>query len=164
MSESFVFEWDLSKLADAMHLTEEEVLIYFQDGRRISFVLERRIRDELGWALAPSEGSGYDLVDKDGLKWEVRSVSKNTYFCPSYMVGKGRTFEAGGFIAKLDTLAGYVCSDIKKFPKVPVWIIPVEIIRSLYSEGKLGLSTSISSSAFYSRIVPLLPNPEIIDD
>ena len=164
MSESFVFEWDLTKLADAMHLSQEEVLTYFQDGRRISFVLERRIRDELGWSLAPSEGSGYDLIDLDGQKWEVRSVSANIYFCPSYMVGSGRSFEKTGFLAKLDAIAGYVCSDIKKFPRVPVWVIPVEVIRSLYNESKLGPSSSISSSAFYSRIVPLLPKPEVIND
>jgi hypothetical protein len=147
-----------------MHLSKEEVLTYFQDGRRISFMLERRIRDELGWKLAPSEGSGYDLVDKGGRKWEVRSVSNSIYFCPSYMVGSGRAFEEAGFIAKLDSIAGYVCSDIKKFPRVPVWIIPVECIRSLYQEGRLGSSTSISSANFYSRVVPLLPPPTVVDD
>lgn len=164
MAESFVFEWDLSELAEAMHLTNEEVLTYFQDGRRISFMLERRIRDELGWQLAPSEGSGYDLVDLQGSKWEVRSVSKAIYFCPSYMVGSGRSFQESGFIAKLDAIAGYVCSDIKKFPRVPVWIIPVELIRGLYTSGKLGSNSSISSAAFYSRIVPLLPNPIVVED
>lgn len=164
MSESFVFEWDLETLAEAMHLTQDEVLLYFQDGRRISFMLERRIRDQLGWQLAPSEGSGYDLIDNEGKKWEVRSVSGNIYFCPSYMVGSRRTFEEQGFFQKLDAIAGYVCSDIKKFPRVPVWIIPVEVIRQLYSEGRLGKSTLINSAAFYSRVVPLLPPPEVIDE
>jgi hypothetical protein len=49
-----------------MHLSEREVLTYFQGGRRISFMLERRIRDQLGWTLAPSEGSGFDLIDDAG--------------------------------------------------------------------------------------------------
>jgi len=164
MSESFVFEWDLRELASAMHLHEDEVLAYFQDGRRISFMLERRIRDELGWQLAPSEGSGFDLIDDKGQNWEVRSVSKGIYFCPSYMVGSGRAFEKSGFIAKLDAIAGYVCSDIKKFPRVPVWVIPVEVVRGLYTAGRLGSSSSISSSAFYSRVVPLLPKPTIVED
>ena len=146
-----------------MHLSEDEVLAYFQDGRRISFVLERRIRDELGWTLAPSEGSGYDLVDETGKKWEVRSVSNSIYFCPSYMVGSGRYFVEAGFIAKLDAIAGYVCSDIKKFPRVPVWVIPVTHIRALYFEGKLGRTTSISSAKFYSHVLPLLPPPETVE-
>ena len=146
-----------------MHLSEEEVLTYFQDGRRMSFMLERRIRDELGWSLAPSEGSGYDLVDDTGQKWEVRSVTNSIYFCPSYMVGSGRKFVEAGFIAKLDAIAGYVCSDIKKFPRVPVWVIPVDLIRNLYHAGKLGSSTSIKSANFYSRVVPLLPRPDIVE-
>lgn len=164
MTESFVFEWDLRELSEAMHLSEDEVLTYFQDGRRISFMLERRIRDQLGWRLAPSEGSGYDLVDDEGRKWEVRSVSANVYFCPSYMVGSGRSFNEGGFFEKLDAVAGYVCSDIKKFPRVPVWVIPVEVIRALYGAGQLGSTTSISSAAFYNRVVPKLPPPQIVED
>ena len=164
MSESFVFEWNLAELASAMHLHKDEVLAYFQDGRRISFMLERRIRDELNWHLAPSEGSGFDLVDNEGKNWEVRSVSNGIYFCPSYMVGSGRTFEEKGFFTKLDSIAGYVCSDIKKFPRVPVWIIPVDVIRSLYIDGRLGRSSAISSAAFYARVVPLLPKPEVIED
>ena len=164
MSESFVFEWDLIKLADAMHLSEKEVLAYFQDGRRISFMLERRIRDELGWRLAPSEGSGFDLIDEHDQNWEVRSVSGGIYFCPSYMVGSGRKFAEDGFIAKLDTIAGYVCSDIKKFPRVPVWVIPVDVIRSLYVEGQLGRNSAISSAAFYTRVVPKLPRPKVVED
>lgn len=163
MSESFVFEWDVAELAAAMHLKEDEVLAYFQDGRRISFMLERRIRDELGWRLAPSEGSGFDLIDGDGRNWEVRSVSSGIYFCPSYMVGSGRKFEEVGFFNKLDSIAGYVCSDIKKFPDVPVWVVPVDVIRSLYTEGNLGRSSAISSALFYSRVVPLLPTPKVID-
>lgn len=164
MTESLLFEWDLEQLADAMHLSEDEVLSYFTDGRRISFILERRIRDALGWTLAPSEGSGFDLIDDEGRNWEARSVSKGIYFCPSYMVGSGRKFDEVGFIGKLDTIAGYVCSDIMKFPKVPVWIVPCDLIRELYHSGKLGAGTRISSSSFYTKIVPLLDPPVVISD
>lgn len=164
MPQSLLFEWDLRKLADAMHLDEKEILAYFRDGRRISFILERRIRDELGWKLAPSEGSGFDLIDQQGGQWEARSISKGIYFCPSYMVGSGRAFAEDGFIAKLDSIAGYVCSDIMKFPQVPVYVVPVEIIRALYGDGKLGAGTRISSATFYSTVVPLLPPPIPVDE
>lgn len=164
MAQSMIFEWDLVELAAAMHLTEAEVMAYFRDGRRISFILERRIRDELGWHLAPSEGSGFDLLDTKGGKWEVRSISKGIYFCPSYMVGSGRSFEERGFLAKLDSIEGYVCSDILKFPKVPVYVVPVKLIRKLYDERRLGAGTRISRSGFYSTVVPLLPPPMVVDD
>ena len=140
-----------------MHIKKEDVLAYFRDGRRVSFVLERRIRDSFpGWHLAHSEGAGYDLLDDKGGKWEVRSVSKNIYFCPSYMVGSGRRFEEAGFLAKLDSIEGYICSDITQFPDIPVFLVPTETLRKLYRDKMLGPNTSISRANFYSRVVPLL--------
>jgi hypothetical protein len=81
---------------------------YLTDGRRVSFLPERRLsREVFEGTLAPSEGAGYDLLDREGLKWEVRSVSKGgVYFCPSYMVGSGRSFEEKGFLDKLSEIEG----------------------------------------------------------
>lgn len=158
MPHSFRLTWDLGQLAAAMQIEEDEVLTYFRDGRRVSFVLERRIRDSFpSWTLAPSEGAGYDLLDERGGKWEVRSVSKKIYFCPSYMVGSGRKFAEEGFVAKLDDIEGYICSDITMFPDIPVFMVPGDLVRELYLDGQLGPSTSISRANFYSRVVPLLP-------
>lgn len=157
MAHKLMFEWDLAKLSDALQIPPNDVELYFRDGRRVSFLLERRIRDSFpGWRLASSEGAGYDLVDAEGTNWEVRSVSKNIYFCPSYMVGSGRSFQEAGFFTKLADIGGYICSDITTFPKVPVFVIPAELIMSLYKEGRLGGSTSISRAKFYETIVPRL--------
>lgn len=165
MAQSLLLEWDLTELAAAMHLAKDEVLTYFRDGRRISFILERRIRDAYpSWKLAPSEGSGFDLIDDKGGCWEARSVSSGIYFCPSYMVGSGRSFEEKGFLAKLDAIDGYVCSDIMKFPQVPVYMVPSSLVLELYRKGQLGAGTRISSPRFYSTIVPLLPEPVVIAD
>ncbi len=157
MAHKLMFEWDLAKLSDALQIPPNDVELYFRDGRRVSFLLERRIRDSFpGWRLASSEGAGYDLVDAEGINWEVRSVSKNIYFCPSYMVGSGRSFQEPGFFTKLADIGGYICSDITTFPKVPVFVIPAELIMSLYKEGRLGGSTLISRAKFYETIVPRL--------
>lgn len=157
MSHAFRLTWNLHELATSMHIREEDVCAYFRDGRRVSFLLERRIRDSFpGWSLAPSEGAGYDLLDEKGGKWEVRSVSNNIYFCPSYMVGSGRKFEEVGFLTKLNSIEGYICSDITEFPDIPVFMVPRETLRTLYVARLLGPNTSISRSNFYSRVVPLL--------
>ena len=157
MSHKLMFEWDLQALSASMGIPEADVELYFRDGRRVSFLLERRIRDSFtGWQLAASEGAGYDLLDEVGGKWEVRSISKNIYFCPSYMVGSGRKFAEDGFFAKLDAIGGYICSDITTFPRVPVYIVPADLIRALYVDGSLGQSTLISRKNFYSRVVPEL--------
>jgi transposase len=39
----------------------------FGDGRRVSFIIERRLTwENPGWNLAPSEGAVYDLLDPEG--------------------------------------------------------------------------------------------------
>lgn len=139
-------DWDLAQLATAMKLSPADVRLYFTDGRRVSFMLERRIAFEvLNGTLAPSEGAGWDVRDDRGRKWEVRSISRGgIYFCPSYMVGSGRSFNEPGFLSKLDEIEGYVVSDIERFPSIPFWIIPGTLVRSWWASGRLGTSTKVS--------------------
>ncbi len=129
-----------------MHIGETDVREYFTDGRRVSFLLERRLAKEvLKGTLAPSEGAGFDLIDPEGRKWEVRSISRGgIYFCPSYMVGSGRSFDEPGFVAKLHEIAGYVVSDIEAFPDVPFWILPKDIVEAWWRAGQLGSTTKIA--------------------
>ncbi|MDF1659770.1 MAG: hypothetical protein P1U58_19310 [Verrucomicrobiales bacterium] len=143
---SGILEWDLPELATAMRLQEADAMLYFTDGRRVSFMLERRLAYEvLDGTLAPSEGAGWDVRDSTGLKWEVRSISRGgIYFCPSYMVGSGRSFNEPGFLSKLDEIEGYVVSDIESFPRIPFWIIPGDLVRSWWTDGRLGTTTKIS--------------------
>ena len=143
-----VLQFNLADIAESLHLTEQETREYFTDGRRVSFILERRIcREIIGGRLSPSEGAGFDLIDAPGRKWEVRSITKGgIYFCPSYMVGSGRTFEEGGFFEKLEEIEGYVVSDVTKFPKIPVWKLSVEAVRRWYDTGLLGTGTKVSRS------------------
>lgn len=141
-----IFKWDIKQIAHALKIKETDVRLYFTDGRRVSFILERRLAYEiLNGRLAPSEGAGYDLVDSSGGKWEVRSISRGgIYFCPSYMVGSGRSFEERGFLRKLKEIKGYIISDIESFPQVPFWIIPVEQVLQWWKNGLLGKTTKIS--------------------
>jgi len=109
-------------------------------------LLERRLAYEVLYGkLAPSEGAGYDLTDSKGDKWEVRSITKGgIYFCPSYMVGSGRSFEENGFLNKLKEIKGYIISDIECFPEVPFWIVPAERVLKWWKNGGLGAGTKIS--------------------
>jgi hypothetical protein len=140
------FNWDLAQIAAALRISETDVRAYFTDGRRVSFLLERRIAYEvLGGSLAHSEGAGYDVLDPQGRKWEVRSISRGgIYFCPSYMVGYGRSFDEPGFRAKLNDIAGYIVSDIERFPTVPYWVIPTATVADWWDRGELGNTTKIS--------------------
>ena len=66
------FDWDLQEIAAALRISGKDVRAYFTDGRRVSFLLERRIAYEvLNDSLAPSEGAGYDVLDEHGQKWQM---------------------------------------------------------------------------------------------
>lgn len=147
-------EWSISDLAEAMKITEADVQLYFTDGRKVSFIIERRLAYEIVHGkLAPSEGAGYDLIDKQGNKWEVRSITKDgVYFCPSYMVGSGRSFEEKGFLDKLAEIKGYLCADVAMFPKIPFWIIPKEVVRKWWNDKLLGTTTKVSRATALSLI------------
>ena len=98
-----------------------------------------------GGAHPVSEGAEYDLVDRDGAKWEVRSLSRQVvYFSPSYMVGSGRSFDAEGFRTKLAQISGYVLADIEGFPDVRFWVVSVRQVVAWWEAGQLGSSTKVS--------------------
>jgi hypothetical protein len=141
-----VLKWNVEKVAEALKISVEDVREYFTDGRRVSFLLERRICSEvLRGKLAPTEGAGYDIVDSQGGRWEVRSISKDgVYFSPSYMVGSGRRFEKDGFLKKLSEIEGFILCDIESFPEIPFWIVTTSDIISWWHSGDLGVNSKIS--------------------
>jgi hypothetical protein len=149
-----VLSWNLNEIANSLKLTPNDTRDYFTDGRRVSFVLERRLAFEvLGGTLAPSEGAGYDLIDANGKKWEVRSITRGgIYFCPSYMVGSGRSFEESGFLSKLKEIEGYVVSDIENFPNIPYWKIPKTLVERWYATNQLGAGTKVSRAKILAML------------
>jgi hypothetical protein len=146
MNHNGILSWDVAALANALKLTVDEIQEYFTDGRRAAFIIERRIsREVVHGRLAPSEGAAFDLLDDSGGKWEVRSISRGgIYFCPSYMVGSGRSFEEHGFLRKIEEIEGYIVSDIESFPSVPYWIIKKETVKSWWESGDLGTNSKVS--------------------
>lgn len=150
--------WNEDEIAKALKITPEDVKSYFTDGRRISFILERRLaREVFNGKLAPSEGAGFDLIDSIGGKWEVRSITRGgIYFCPSYMVGSGRSFNEVGFTYKLNSIEGYVVSDVESFPNVPFWILPSSVVENWWRAGILGTSTKISRNKALQLIGDIL--------
>ena len=129
-----------------MKLRDDAVRQYFTDGRRVSFILERRIAAEvLHGRPAPSEGAPYDVIDDREGRWEVRSLSRHgVYFCPSNMVGSSRHFDERGFLNKLAGIRGYVVADIETFPDVAYWRISSERVLGWWRAGALGADSKIS--------------------
>lgn len=138
--------WDVSKLTEALKVGESDIHEFCTDGRKCSFVVERRIAYEvLKGSLAPSEGASFDVIDPLGRKWEVRSITKSgIYFCPSYMKGSQRKFHEQGFLDKLEEIEGYIVADLASFPAVPFWSIQKATVRDWWNRGKLGSTTTIT--------------------
>lgn len=159
MQSRFTIRFDDRKLAEAFGVTIEDIREYLTDGRRASFIIERRLKwANPGWELAPSEGAGYDLRAPDGGLWEVRSITKSgVYFNPSAQVGSGRRFEEAGFLAKLDGVAGFILSDITLFPNIDVFKVHVKHVKHWYRLGELNANARVSRAVFYSRLLPQLP-------
>jgi hypothetical protein len=149
--------WNMAEIATALQIGEDDVRDYFTDGRRVSFILERRLAKEvIKGSLAPNEGAGFDRLDSSGRKWEVRSITRGgIYFCPSYMVGSGRAFSEPGFLTKLKEIEGYILSDVESFPHVPFWILPKTTVENWWKTRRLGTSTKISRATALSLLESL---------
>lgn len=154
MKSRFQMVWDEIKLSDALGVNVNDVREYLTDGRRVSFIIERRlVWENSGWKLAQSEGAGYDLIDPDGAMWEVRSITNNgVYFNPSNQVGSGRYFDEDGFFSKLKNIKGFILTDVVTFPSIDVFVVPVENVIRWYKENILGKNTKVSREKFLHKL------------
>lgn len=154
MQPTFALSWDVKALASAMMMTEDDVIQYFTDGRRVSFVIERRIvATHPGWILATSEGAGFDVADPDGANWEVRSITRQgVYFTPSNQVGKGRAYDKAAFEQKLALVRGFILADIVDFPIVNCFKVPVENVIRWHVGGRLGANAKVSRKKFLDEL------------
>lgn len=155
MENRFAISFDCATLAKAFGVQDDDVHEFMTDGRRASFIIERRLKwGHPGWELAPSEGAGYDLMAPNGEKWEVRSITRQgVYFNPSAQVGKGRYFEEEGFVAKLNDIEGFILSDITLFPEIPVYVVPVDNVSRWYKAGSLGVNAKVSRKKFLDHLL-----------
>lgn len=155
MEKKFQLLWDEDELAHAFKVTTKDVREYLTDGRRVSFIIERRLMwENPGWKLAPSEGAGFDLLDPDGGMWEVRSITRQgVYFNPSNQVGSGRKFNEDGFQLKMKSIKGFILSDIVNFPVVDVYVVPVENVLRWHQAEALGANTKVSREKFLKEMV-----------
>lgn len=161
MEPRFKLTWDDKELAKAFKVTPADIREYLTDGRRVSFIIERRLKwEHPGWELAPSEGAGYDLKDPEGGLWEVRSITGGgVYFNPSNQVGSGRKFGEAGFLAKLAGIRGFILSDIVEFPVVDVFVVPMAYVKRWYDQKELGANAKVPRARFLRHLAPQLKTP-----
>jgi len=136
--------WDANSLKDALGLTFDEVYEFFTDGRKVAFLLEKRLFKRFGEKEAKS-GSPFDFITPDDAKVEVRVVTRHgVFFCPCSMKGSGRHFDAEKFKEKLLQVDFYLLADLTTFPDTQFIAVPSSCIYDAWINGKLGPTTSIS--------------------
>ena len=87
----------------------------------------------------------YDLVDKNdpSIKYEVKTFTKGgCNFCPSNMLGQGRTFDNTVFVEKTKKLIFCITSNIH-FPEVKIKFIHGTDLINNYPNGKIPLGDLI---------------------
>ena len=154
LERTFTLAWNTNALSQALRIEDQDVVDFFTDGRRLPFVVERRLKlDYPDWGLAQAQGSGFVLVDPENGRWDVRSITKSgVYFCPSYMVGSGRAFVKDEFNQKLREINGFILSDVTLFPDVPIYKIPVQNVIRWYDNRLLDNQAKVTRNKFLSNL------------
>jgi hypothetical protein len=119
MRSQFDVVFDEEILARGFGIAAEDARNFMMDGRVASFVIPPRLRrDNPGWSLIKTKGGGWGLRSPSGGLWNVRSVTgRGVLLNPSAQIGSGRQFGERGFLAKLQSIAGFIISGYHVVPE-----------------------------------------------
>ena len=122
------------------NLSEETVKNIFKDGRVFSHFIETWIEDN--YPLTHIKGcKEYDFTDNvyPNILYDEKTFTKNgCKFCPSNMIGTGRTFNKDIFKEKCKKLIYCIVSNID-FPNIKIKFVRGEELYTLYPKGVIPL-------------------------
>lgn len=126
-------------IAEGLGIPETAVRLLFQDGRNIASVLEHRFAELLHCTRPVDSCADHDLSGPGG-HYEVRGITSNgCALIPPSMYGKGRKVDMAVFLARLNSLTGYVFADAALFPEVPYWCVPIAVIQGWVNTNQFGV-------------------------
>ena len=100
-------------------LSQDKVNRLFTDGRRAAGFLEIQLEE---WfpELTFVDAKGYDHVDSEDVQYDAKCFTKGgAKFCPSSMIGVGRTLDEDKLWEHANDMI-YIFCDVVEFPKVRV--------------------------------------------
>jgi len=164
--------FDEAKVAEGLGLSVDDVRAYFRDGRRAQPIVERRLLQDFsgnGWRAETVMGGGRCLVFERAhgfgtvQRFDVRVVTEELSFAPSWMKGTGRSFNPDAFqryyappasaeahgvsmvalgfdVPQVDpnARAGVFVVDVPAWPLCPYWRVPSHAILEWAAAGRLG--------------------------
>ena len=136
-------DWENCK---GLGLTPKKLKEYFNDGRPMGRFAEFIIEEAFD-GIRENENSKFDIIENNGIKSEIRTITKEANFAASKETGYGRKVTKEGFQEKLDSLDRYIFADIRKIEDGIVNFIEVTKDNILYLP--LGINKTISAKKFY---------------
>ena len=143
---------DWKKVSEGLGISEENTKECFNDGRFMGRYGEFVLAEKTNSNRAKSEGASYDIDSYDGLKKEVRSITKQISFASSKEVGFGRAVTEKGFQEKLDALDIYVGIDFRNMGEIEFIDISKEMVSEMINSGLMRKNKSVNADKFYKFI------------
>ncbi len=137
-------------------MTECEVSFYdlhprhLSDGRHLGSIAEDWWVILRGGTRQP-EKSPFDVLERDGIRSELRSAVSSVSFAPSKETGYGRKVTEQGFKEKLESLDRFLIMDSRKIREnhtVDFWELTKEDVLSL----GLGKNKKMKASKFWKIV------------
>jgi hypothetical protein len=139
---------DWKMVADGFGLTTEKTIEMFNDGRilgRLGEFLHEKFED----GERQNENSPFDVIEKDNIRSEIRTITNKVSFASSKEVGYGRKVTENGFLKKIDSLDRFILIDKRLLMKGSIDMI--EVTKEDLKALPLGKNKSLSSKKFYNK-------------
>jgi hypothetical protein len=133
-------------VGEGLGLSIEGTIKFFDDGRTVSRYGEF-VQKEREKGVRQNEKSPYDVKEINGVRSEVRAITKQISFAASKEVGIGRNVTEEGFVQKLNSLDRFIAIDKRKINDGTLSFI--ELKKEDLDNLKLGKNKSISSKKFF---------------
>ena len=142
---------DWKKVSEGLGISEENTKKCFNDGRFMGRYGEFVLAEKTNSNRAKSEAASYDVDSSDGLKKEVRSITKvsGISFASSKEVGYGRKVTEKGFQEKLDALDIYVGIDFRNMGEIEFIDISKEMVSEMTNNGMMRKDKSVNANKLY---------------
>jgi hypothetical protein len=142
--DTYIIDWN--KIAEGFGLSKEQTIECFNDGRMMGRIGEFLHKKSSG-GERENENSSFDVTESNGIKSEVRSITKQISFAPSKETGYGRKVTSEGFKTKMDNLDRFVALDLRELKNGILYTI--EITKEDVYNLPLSSNVSIKAEKFY---------------
>lgn len=152
MKKLYTYKIDWQKVSEGFGLTKESVIKMHNDGRIMGRFGEF-IHMEVMGGSRQNEKSSFDVMELDGVKTEVRSITKTISFAASKEVGSNREVTEEGFQEKMNSIDRFVGLDIRQIEEGDVTFIEItkDDINSLLPLNKDKKVTAQNFYEIYDR-------------